>query len=232
MPHAFDAYLDNDEARKIVKETISFWKNNLDPVPPPSWKYSKARDVFGSIQMDQPRAMQLLKSLVDENPQDVGALLFYANELRRQKKIDEAADVYNRVLKEDPNNMETLTSLAVLRYMQDKSKDAESYVARAISTGKISRDDYARMGFFLLTADKNKEAALYYEKAIVAGADGFDHYNLACAYAKMNDIDNAVRALSESVKVGYGSRSQVDNDHDFDNIRTSDKFKQLLASMK
>ena len=48
MPHAFDAYSDNDEARKVIKETISFWKNHLDPVPAPSWKYSKGRDVLGS----------------------------------------------------------------------------------------------------------------------------------------------------------------------------------------
>ena len=35
MPHGFDANSDNNEARILVKETISFWKNHLDTVEAP-----------------------------------------------------------------------------------------------------------------------------------------------------------------------------------------------------
>jgi len=232
MPHAFDANSDNDEARKVIKETISFWKNHLDPVPAPSWKYSKGRDVLGSLQMDHPKAVNLLKSLSEEHPNDIRTLMFYANELRQDKKFDEAGIVYSKVLAIEPASVQALVAMAVLSYTQNKYQEGEGYVSKAVNTGAMKRNDYARLGFYLLVADKNKEAALYYEKAIAMGADSFDYYNLACAYAKINNAEKAIVALDKSIKGGYGSKQQIDNDHDFDLIRADEKFKQLLNSVK
>jgi tetratricopeptide (TPR) repeat protein len=232
MPHAFDAVSDNDQARVLIKETISFWKNHLDPVPAPSWKYSKGRDVLGSLQMDRPRAMELLRSLVEEYPNDTQTLLFYANQLRQDKKYDESISAYNKVLGVAPDNTEALVTLAVLAYIQNKEKEAEAWVKKAEATGRIKRDDYARMAFFLLVANKNKESAGYYEKAIAISPSSFDSYQLACAYAKLNDVDNAVRSLDYALKHGYGSKRQIDNDKDFNSIRSHEKFKDLVANVK
>jgi tetratricopeptide (TPR) repeat protein len=232
MPHAFDSYSDNDEARKVIKETISFWKNHLDPVPAPSWKYSKGRDVLGSLQMDHPKAVSLLKSLAEEYPRDVRTLLFYANELRQEKKFAEAGAVYKKVLTLEPGNLQALLDLAVLSYSLDNQEEAESYVSTAVNTGAMKRGDYARLGFYLLVANKNKEAAFYYEKAIALGSDSFNSYNLACAYAKMNDLENALRALKNSVKDGYGSKQQIESDTDFDLIRSDERFKEFLSTVK
>lgn len=232
MPHAFDAISDNEEARILIKETISFWKNHLDPVPAPSWKYSKGRDVVGSLQMNRPKAMGLLKSLVEEYPDNIAVLKFYANELRQDKKYDSSILVYNKVLQLAPGDLQALTGLAVFAYASDKKQEAESYVTKAENTGKMGRGDYSRMAFFLLVANKNKEAALYFEKAIAISPSSFDSYNLACAYAKMNDVANALKHLDYSLKNGYGSKNQVDADTDFDLIRSHDKFKALVASIK
>lgn len=232
MPHAFDAFSDNDEARILVKETISFWKNHLDPVPAPSWKYSKGRDIVGSLQMNRPKAMSLLQSLVEDNPSDVTVLLFYANQLRQDKKYDEAAAIYKKVLAVQPDNTESLTNLAVFSYVKNNVPEAEALVTKAKNTGKMNRNDYSRMGFFLLVADKNKEAAQYYEKAIAISPNSFDSYNLACAYAKLNDAENAVRSLNYALKNGYGSLRQIENDTDFNLIRSNEKFKELIGSIK
>jgi hypothetical protein len=232
MPHAFDAVSDNDQARILIKETISFWKNHLDPVPAPSWKYSKGREVLGTLQMDRPRAMELLRSLVQEYPNDQQTLSVYANQLRQDKKYDEAAAVYNKLLAVAPDNTEALTTLAVLAYAQNKIADAEALVKKAEGTGKLNRNDYSRMGYFLLVENKNKEAADYYEKAIAISPSSFDSYNLACAYAKQNDVDKAVKSLDYALKNGYGSKRQIDNDEDFNLIRSSEKFKELVGSLK
>jgi hypothetical protein len=211
MPHAFDAVSDNDQARVLVKETISFWKNHLDPVPAPSWKYSKGREVLGSLQMDRPKAMELLKSLVAEYPNDGQTLSVYANQLRQDKKYDEAAVIYKKLLAFQPDNTEALTTLAVIAYVQNKHEEAHQYIAQADKTGKISRND---------------------EKAIAISPSSFDSYNLACAYAKQNDVDNAVKSLDYALKHGYGSKQQIDNDEDFNLIRSNDKFKVLVSSLK
>jgi tetratricopeptide (TPR) repeat protein len=232
MPHAFDAISDNDEARILIKETISFWKNHLDHVPAPSWARSKGRDILSGLQMDRPKAMALLQSLVEEYSDNVPTLLFYAGQLRQDKKNVEAVAVYEKVLKMEPENLEAMTNLATLMYMAKKDKEAETYIANAEKTGKMDRNDYSRLGFFLLVADRNKEAAQYFEKAIAISPSSFDSYNLACAYAKLNDLDNAIRALDYAVSNGYGSKAQIDNDTDFNLIRANEKFKQLISKVK
>jgi hypothetical protein len=73
---------------------------------------------------------------------------------------------------------------------------------------------------------------LYFEKAIAISPSSFDAYNLACAYAKMNDVANALKHLDYSLKNGYGSKDQIDRDTDFDLIRSNDRFKELVASIK
>ena len=232
MPHAFDAYSDNDEARKVIKETISFWKNHLDPVPAPSWEYSKARDILGSGQMDRPKALRLLKSLSEEYPRDINTLSFYANTLTQAENFEEAVNVYKRILDIDPNHVPSMLALGALSYSQNKNDEAEKYISKAVNSGAMKRNDYSELGFRLLVANKNKEAAIYYEKAIAMEPRNFDYYNLACAYAKQNDRDNALKALGSSIKGGYGTKQQIDSDTDFDLIRSDERFRQLVSSIK
>jgi len=64
------------------------------------------------------------------------------------------------------------------------------------------------------------------------GPNSFDSYQLACAYAKLSDTENALRNLDYSLKHGYASKDQIERDTDFDKIRSNDKFKELMAALK
>src|SRR5687768_7939903 len=90
MPHAFDVYKDNDDSRKIIKETISFWKNNLDPVEKPSFEPSKGREIFGALHDNAEKAVAMLKEYTEENPEDYGTLNMYGHVLFRERKYDES----------------------------------------------------------------------------------------------------------------------------------------------
>ena len=182
--------------------------------------------------MNRPKALSLLKSATDENPNDIAALVFYGNELKNEKRLDEATVVYNKVLKKEPFNISVLTSLAVLSYLENKDTAGDGYISRAMKTGAMKRDNFATLGFYLLAANRNKEAVYYYEKAIAISPDSFDSYYLACAYAKLNDTAKAISALNFAVKNGYGSRQQIENDASFDLIRSDVKFKELLNTLK
>lgn len=232
MPHAFDAYADNDEARKIIKETIGFWKDHLDPVPQPLFAHSKVRDVFGLLRMDREKGLEILKTIVDENPNDTRALLFYADVLREAGKTNEAETVYLRVLTKQPANTEALVSMTGLSIVNNKPAEAEKYIAAAVSSGNMTSNYYGNLGFTLLVANKNKEAAIYYQKAVELSPNGHDFYNLACAYAKSNDADRAIQSLALSLQHEYGSRQQIDSDTDFDLIRSDEKFKKFVATIK
>jgi hypothetical protein len=46
--HGFDSFNDNVTARIVLKETISFWKNHLDVIPPHSWPNSIGREALAA----------------------------------------------------------------------------------------------------------------------------------------------------------------------------------------
>jgi tetratricopeptide (TPR) repeat protein len=232
MPHAFDAYLDNDEARKIIKETISFWKNHLDPVPQPSWPPSNAREIFLLLHSDPAKAATLLKPWAIKYPADKMILSFYASALRQSKQYDEAETQYKNILGLIPGDVETIMALASLNYTQNKIEEAERYVSTAIKSGKMTRNAYSQLAFSLLVDGKDKEAAKYYEQAIAIEPRSNDVYNLACAYAKMNEKDKALEALERSVKMGYGTRQFFENDADLNSIKTDERFKRIVENMK
>lgn len=231
MPHAFDAFADNDSARIIVKETISFWRNYLDPVPAPSFPHSTGRDVLGLLQMNRPKALALLKTIVDENPNDIQALKIYADALGDNNDLAGAEAAFKKVLALDPKDAGAMINLAGLAYRQNKPAEAEKYIADVINSGEMTRDRYADIAFTLLVAGKDKESAGYYEKALAMEPRGIDYYNLACAYAKVNDADKALKALDNSLKYGYGSKQQIESDPDFKLIRSNNGYKTFMEKL-
>ena len=136
MPHAFDAFSDNDDARRVVRETISFWKNYLDPVPAPMFAHSKGRDVLGLQQMNQPKAIEILKTIIEENPNDTRALNLYAALLQHNEQFAEAEAVLKKILAQQPNDPETMISLAGLAYRQNHISEGDNYVSTVERAGK------------------------------------------------------------------------------------------------
>jgi predicted esterase len=57
-------------------------------------------------------------------------------------------------------------------------------------------------------------------------------YNLACAQALAGDKRRAIEALNNSVKKGFSSASELENNHQFDSIRNEPGFKRILDGLK
>ncbi len=232
MPHAFDAFKDNDESRIVLKETISFWQNHLDPVPQPSWKPSEAREIISYLYSDAFKGLPLLKKFTENNPQDQRALFTYGEILFREKKFDEAKASFLQLLKADPQHIRAMIQMVALMHTTGNTVEAEKYIQQAINTGKMTSNLYGQLGFALLVANKNSESAKYYEKAVATEPKGVDYYNLACAYAKDNVADKALVALEKAVDMGYGTRAHMDSDGDLESIRSTEKYKQIVSKIK
>jgi tetratricopeptide (TPR) repeat protein len=232
MPHAFDAYSDNDDARKIIKETISFWKNQLDPVTEPSFPRSKMRDIYGLLRMDPEKALEILNSIVKNHPDDIRLLSLYATVSNETGRTEQAESVYQKILKLDPGNTEALIHMAAIAYSKNNSAEAENYVAAIANAGKMNADAFGDLAFLLLVADKNPEAAKYYQKAVELRPNGHDYYNLGCAYAKSGAKDKAFEAIDKSLELGYASKQLIQNDSDLVSLREDARFKSLLERAK
>jgi hypothetical protein len=57
-------------------------------------------------------------------------------------------------------------------------------------------------------------------------------YNLACAYALGGDRGRAIEALNNSVRKGFSSGSELENNHQLDSIRNESGFKRILEGLK
>lgn len=53
-------------------------------------------------------------------------------------------------------------------------------------------------------------------------------YNLGCSYALLGRKDDAFRALSRAVEMGYADARWMDRDDDLDSLREDPRFKLLL----
>ncbi|HTQ63804.1 MAG TPA: tetratricopeptide repeat protein [Puia sp.] len=232
MPHAFDAYSDNDDARRIIKETISFWKTQLETVTEPMFPRYRMRDVFGLLRIDQEKGLKILDSVVSHHPDDVKLLLLYANVSRETGKKEQATAMYQKVLKQDPGNTEALIQMAALSYSNNDAAEAENYIASIEKSGKMNANVCGNLGFLLLVADKNPEAAKYYEKAVALRPNGHDFYNLGCAYAKCGEKEKAFAAIEKSLELGYASKQLIENDTDFASLRNDERFKALVEKAK
>lgn len=230
QPHAFDAFASNDDSRRVVRQTLSFWKDHLEPVPAFADAQPLAREILAAgYGGNRTKAAELLNTWTAQHPDDPVGLSRYGGVLRELKRYDEAERVYQKLRVLQPKNGEALTGLALLAYLTDKPAQAEAYVKQAAEAAGESRDLYATLAFQLLASGKFRESIPHYQKAIGLQPNGNDCYNLACAHALLNEKEPALTALERAVKLGYGSKQQFDSDPDLASIRAEERYKNLFT---
>ncbi|HMG92375.1 MAG TPA: tetratricopeptide repeat protein [Chryseolinea sp.] len=232
--HAFDSFTDNDTSRIIIKETISFWKNHLDVIPPHSWPTSIGRATLAAQYGGEPeKAGSILKTWLMDHPDDARALSQYGGILLQRKQFDEAEQVLRKSVSIDPKNTHTQTDLVVALYAKDRNEEAERRLADLASANRLNRNSYANIGYWLFVLNKHKEGVKYFEKAIETGDPlSYDYYNLGCGYAILGEKDRAFVALEKAVSMGYKSKDQYVNDADLNPLKSDKRYETLLTKLQ
>ena len=232
--HAFDGFSDNDNARVVIKETISFWKNHLDIIPPHSWPNSIGRDALAAQYSGEiEKAATLLEGWVKNHPDDARALAQYGAMLQRLKQFDRAEQALKKSISIDPTNAHAQTDLVIVLYGKGNNEEAERHVAELAKAGKLNGNSYANIGFSLFVLNNHKVGVTYFEKAIEAGTPrSFDYYNLGCGYAILEEKEKAFAALEKAVSMGYNSKDQYVNDPDLNSLHSDKRYEQLLTKLR
>ncbi len=236
LPHAFDAFSDNDESRRIVQQSIAFWKSHLEAVPQPPWQKSVAREILAaSFAQDHQRVVNLLADWIKENPKDFQAYLMKARSLQQLRRFEEAGASYEKAqsLGADANGV--LLSLGQLRVAEGRFEEATQFFTRAINAGLRGSFVYGQLARAQLEVGRNEEAVQNYEKALAAGipqgARALAYYNLACGYARLGQKEKALEALSNAVNEGFTDRNQYETDPDLASVRSEPRFRDILARL-
>jgi tetratricopeptide (TPR) repeat protein len=239
LPHAFDAFSDNDDARRVIQETIAFWKAHLEPVPQPTWSPSPARAIVAaSYDGAHPeRLLELLPGWLAEHPNDIDALLMQGRALQRAQRWTEVATPFERAYVLDSTRVGVLAGLGQTRLGQQRWADAADLLARAIARGARNSLMFGQLGWAQLHLGRNAEAVASYERAFQEGIPpgastrGVAYYNLACGYARLGRRDQAWHALEQAVAEGYSNRASLETDPDLAPLRSEARFTALLARL-
>lgn len=238
MIHAFDAFQDDDDSRRIVMQSIAFWKTHLEPVPQPAWERSAAREIVAATYgNDAQKTADLLGKYIVQNPNDGQAYVYRARALNTLGKTDESVAAFERALELDPNNLFGVSGLGQARFRQKRYGDAEILLAKAIAGGFRNSQLYGQLGYSQLASNKNTEAIASYETAFQMGIPpgaatrGVAYYNMACAYARLKNPDKAFEMLGKAIDEGYVDRNSYEKDEDLASLRTDSRYQQITARL-
>ncbi len=238
LPHGFDAFSDNDDARRVLQQSIAFWKSNLEPVPAPPWQPSQARAIVASqYGHDSERTATLLTAWVADHPRDAQAYMSLGRALADLRRFPESETAYTRAYGLDSTNPGVLIGLGQVKMNQRRWEEALGLLGRARQAGIENSYLVGMIGWSQLNLNRNAEAAQSYERAIELGVPpgrstlGLAWYNLACAYARLGRVDQAVTALGKAIDEGVRERATFEQDDDLRPLRGDPRFTALLARL-
>lgn len=235
LPHAFDAFSDNDDSRRVVMQAIAFWKTHLEAVPQPDWKPSPARAIVESVYWnDAAKSVELLSKYLAENPNDAAGYAQYGRMLATLRRLDEAGAAYEKALSLGANFGGVYNGLGQTRLAQKRYEEAVNYLTKAIELGARNSFTYGQLAFAQMALNRNEEALKTYEKAFEAGIPpgantrGLAYYNMACAYTRLKQTDKAFEMLNKAVDEGFNNRNTLETDTDLAPLRADARFQTLL----
>ncbi len=238
MPHAFDAFTDTDEARRIVRQTIAFWKAYLDPLPARTEPPSTARAIVAALYGNETqRAAELLADWVEEHPEDAVGWAQQGRVLAELRRFPEATTSYERALALGSTDPGLFVGLGQSRLFERRWEDAAVYLARAIESGARASQVYGQLGLAQLQLGRNAEAVRSYELAFEAGIPpgantrGVAWYNLACGYSRLGRTGQALEALGHAIDEGFSDRRTLETDADLEPLRPLPGYREIVARL-
>ena len=86
------------------------------------------------------------------------------------------------------------------------------------------------LGIICMNQNRNAEAVrLFKEAAAVRDGSVDPHYNLACIYARMNDVSTSLQFLKTAIEMNPMVKSWAREDKDLSNLKDSPEFKKITG---
>jgi len=115
-------------------------------------------------------------------------------------QLEEAEDLYLRVLRETPKDMETLYLLGTACSQLGKFDEAVKYLSKALEIAPNHPEALNNMGLTLKGQRKDEEAVAFYERALAQKPDYVDaHNNLGNALEKLGRLEESEMHLRRAL---------------------------------
>ncbi|MCM8773381.1 MAG: hypothetical protein NC820_01420 [Candidatus Omnitrophica bacterium] len=87
-------------------------------------------------------------------------------------------------------------------------------------------DLYTRYGFY------EEGLSVDMRLAKLKPDDPIVHYNLACSFSLVGDIDNGLKTLKRAILLGYDDLDYILDDPDLSNLRKDPRFKEFFKKVR
>ena len=231
LPHAFDAFADDDASRRTIQRTLAFWKSTLEPVPQPPWERSTARAIVAAMYgHDDAATVRLLGEWIAAHPDDPAGYAARGQFVARGRRGDDARPDLEKALALGSQEPGVHGCYGMMLDASGQHAKAVEHMQRAIAGDWYGSELYGRLGHSQLVLGQNDAAVKSYERALELGVPpgantlGLAHYNLACGYARVGRVADALAAIERAVEQRFGTRRAYESDADFAPLREEERF--------
>ena len=167
------------------------------------------------------------------------AYYFYARMCWAQGKMEQAAQLFEKATEVNPEDYQALSLVVAVYDKLGKNSQMELTRRRAISVIErrleLNPDDARALTFgagLLIGQGERKRGLEFAERAIAIEPENLTiAYNVACAYARAGDAENALDYLSKVLLAGFAGKEWVENDGDLTSLHGHPRFQELLDQM-
>lgn len=156
---------------------------------------------------------------------------------------------YEKAIKLDPKYGEAINNLGTVYYAEKSYRRSINYYKKALRCSPPTASIYANLGAAYFARRRYAVASEYYEQALKLDPAVFDHHGtfgtlmqertveeramfhlyLAKMYAKSGANDRALIYLRKALEEGVKNRNKIPDMPEFDSLKKSADFQQLLA---
>jgi TolB-like protein/tetratricopeptide (TPR) repeat protein len=226
-------YADSSASNRLQAETNSRLALQLAP---DLAQAHASRGLALSHSKRHEEAEQAFLRAAELDPKLFDAYYFHGRDAFVQGKFEKAAKLFERAAEVRPDDYQALALLAQVYRAMGREQERTSAQARTLDAIerrlKTTPDDARALCFGsmnLWESGQRDKAQRWVERALAAQPeDALNHYNVACAFANMGEIDKAIDCLERSIQKGMAQMDWITHDSDLDPLRGDPRFKALL----
>jgi tetratricopeptide (TPR) repeat protein len=149
--------------------------------------------------------------------------------LMADEKLEDASQVFEQVLRIDPDNVDALLKLGYSRFHLDDYGDALRVYDKILDIDVTNSEAWNLKSLVHYEQKQYAKALDSIEKAIESEPTfGMAWYNRACFLSLLNQVPESLEALKRAIEIDVKNARKAVKDKDFVNVRIEEGFKRII----